>query len=266
MLNLEELVEPIKVSVPILNNSFQYHKKLYTIESPNGWHEVLLQGNKATIIGPSLNCFRSVHGYTFGEKLIYKNFDYAKRLGLPKQFPTLYFSNIESFSSVLAVYWEDKRFYFQSLDYGDLTIIPVQEAYLQEETNIEHIKGVSPELKMCFLLHSIELEKQKALLALKEKEEEERKFYSSILGRLKLTFERAGARLLKYQTTYDRIIADWKIPGSEYQYNSVIDLRTWKIIEAGFCMSNDDRRHNITSLVKLAEDYEDRSVIHITRR
>jgi hypothetical protein len=88
----------------------------------------------------------------------------------------------------------------------------------------------------------------------------------TIPGRLKVSFDRGGARLLGYSLSGSRIIVDWCLTDSSYKYNSVIDANTWKIIECGYCMNNDDFRHNITSMVKTAEEYESRRVVHITRQ
>jgi hypothetical protein len=56
--------------------------------------------------------------------------------------------------------------------------------------------------------------------------------------------------------------------GSEqgcFKYNSVLDSQTFMVLEAGYCMSNDDKRHNITSMVKTAEEYEQKDLTYITR-
>jgi hypothetical protein len=267
-LDLSSISPTITTCVPVINGQFQLNRKRYSIRCPNGWQMIRIEGKEATLLGetesPPMTSTR-VRGYTFGNKLVYKSFDQAKRLGLPALQCDLFFNNADSFSSVSSVIWEDGRLYFEAFDYGDFQVLPVQEIYLQEETSILHLKGVTPELRACFLFHSIELEKQKAFLALKTKEAEERAFFNSIPGRLKLTFERAGAKVLKYSVSGNRIIVDWTMEGSEYEYNSVIDVNTWKILEAGICMSGDDKRHNITSLVKITQEYEQRDVIHRTR-
>jgi len=37
------------------------------------------------------------------------------------------------------------------------------------------------------------------------------------------------------------------------------------VIEAGYCLSGGDKKLNVTSLAKTAEEYEERDVIFITR-
>ena len=84
--------------------------------------------------------------------------------------------------------------------------------------------------------------------------------------KLKRSFELAGAEMLNYSITGKRIIIDWQIKGGGYKYNSVIDIDTFNVIEAGYCMSGDDKKHNITSMIKTAEIYEEDRLTYITRR
>ena len=84
--------------------------------------------------------------------------------------------------------------------------------------------------------------------------------------KLKRSFELAGAEMLNYSITGKRIIIDWQIKGGGYKYNSVIDTDTFKVIEAGYCMSGADKRFNVIGLIKTAEEYEENGLIYITRR
>jgi hypothetical protein len=88
----------------------------------------------------------------------------------------------------------------------------------------------------------------------------------SIPGRLTITLKRSGAELIDWSVSGGRIVFNWRLLNGSHRYNSVLDANTWKMIECGFCMSNDDKRHNVTSMVKTAEEYEEDDAIFITRR
>jgi hypothetical protein len=116
------------------------------------------------------------------------------------------------------------------------------------------------------LFHALERDQLKKVLIEKVAKEEHERRMKDIPYRLNKIFENAGATLLNYSLSNKRIIVDWEIMGQKHRYNSVIDAATFKIIEAGYCMSGDDKRHNVTSLVKTAEEYAERNLTYITRR
>ena len=85
----------------------------------------------------------------------------------------------------------------------------------------------------------------------------------TIPGKLQYHFESAGAELLDYTMSGKRITVQWKLDGVEF--DSVVDSDNFMVIESGYCMNQDDKRHNITSMVKTAELYNEDSLIYITR-
>ena len=278
MLDLNKFVQDREVIVPILGNQFQFEKKKYSVKSENGWFKVVLNGNKARAISPVYSFqeieshLKPARGYSYNNNIVFNNFDVAKRKWGFEVIQPLHFNSSQSFNSIKAVVWEDKKVYFTEPDYSDFKIFEVKSCF-ENESLIESLKGITPEIRSTFIFHSIERDQLREMekirlvhLAEKDRAERERQMMATVQGRLKVTFERAGARLMSYNISGKRITVDWEINGSGQMYNSVIDADTFKVIEAGYCMSGEDRKHNITSMVKLAEDYEENDLTYITRR
>jgi len=261
MIDLRELLKEKKSVVPILNNSFQYQRKKYTTNSvEDGWYEVIIKSSSHEIIAPNydFSSLSKVKGYSYNNLFIFNNFDVAKRKWRFNISAMLYFNAAPTFSAVEAIVWEDKQLYYTQIDYSNFKIFELKSCF-DSESSLEEIKGITPELRHVFLFHAIERENLKKI-------SEEKLLKESIPYRLKRSFEFAGAEMLSYSITGKRIIVDWQIKGGGYKYNSIIDLDTFRVIEAGYCMSGADSKFNITGLIKTAEIYEEDDLTYITRR
>jgi hypothetical protein len=262
MLDFKDFVKEKKAIVPILKNSFQYHSKKYITSSEDGWYEVNIRGNDFDIVTPIYdfnNCnLIKVRGYSYNNLFIFNNFDVAKRKWRYNISATLNFNSAPTFSAIEAIVWEDKNVYYSQIDYSNYKIYELKSCF-DSESPLENLKGITPELRHVFLFHVLERESLRQVL-------EEKRLKESVPYRLKRSFEIAGAEMLDYSVTGKRIIVDWKIKNGGQKFNSVLDSDTFKVIEAGYCMSNDDGRHNITSMIKTAELYDEDRLIHITRR
>jgi len=269
MLNLEKFISEIKVVVPVRNKRFQYNRKIYSVSSSDGWKEATIQGNTVLdaqdIFIENYDIKNTIKGYTYGDKIIFQNFDVAKRK-INQDFMTpLYFCNVPTFYPIEAIIWEDQNLYFYKQNYKDILTFEIANNLNEDGTGpLDRIKGVTPELKTLFLFHSIEKQNQKKLIQEAERKGKEEEFKKSLPGRLYLSFAQVGAELLNYTIERNRIIVDWQMKGHR-KFNSVIDANTFKIIEAGYCLSGGDTKLNITSMVLTAEEYEEKRLIHITR-
>ena len=275
-LDFATLSAPKTVLVPVSKNSFQYHKKKYTVEATDGWWVVSLQGNKAIALESyvwidettsGVICenkkFNWVNGYTYGNQILFKNFDVAKRLGL-NLIASLHFNCVDTFSPIKAIVWETGQLFYACVNYADSGISFVKMAYDNEEL-LDGVKGVTPELRTLYLFHALERDQLREMLRQKVAKEDHERKMKEIPYRLKVTLERAGARLLGYSTSGNRLVVDWEVANGSYKYNSVIDANTWMVVEAGFCLSGGDKKLNVTALAKTAEEYEERKVTFITR-
>lgn len=267
-LNLENFSNPKVVLVPVRDFSFVLDKKRYSISGENGWARAEITNNKAryiesaSVVGSDL---KTIQGYTHQNTIVFQNLDVARRKhSLGMQAP-LHFNGSASFEAVKAVVWEDGQVYWAEPNYADIKALELKDL-LDQEKNLEGIKGLTTELRSVFLFHALEREQMRRMIEEAKRAKDIQDLMTSIPGRLKLTFERAGGEMTAFEIKGKRIVVDWKMIGSNYQFNSVIDSDTWMIVEAGYCMSGDDKRHNITSMVKTAQLYEDvHGRINITR-
>jgi hypothetical protein len=275
-INFTSLASSKTIIAPILHKSFQYNKKKYQIEVEDGWWILTIEGNKASPIEPYMwldetvlvNCenkkFSFVKGYTYGNQIIFQSFDAAKRnwdIGLTAP---LHFNQVETFSPIVAIVWENGQFFYAFINYLDQKIYEIKLAYDNEES-LDGLKGVTPELRTLYLFHALERDQIKEMLKQQFEKEEHEKRMQEIPYRLRVTLERAGASLLGYSTSGNRIIIDWQLKDGSFKYNSVINATSWMVEEAGYCLSGGDKRLNVTSLAKTAEEYEDRGVTFLTR-
>lgn len=269
-LDLSKLAQPKRIVVPILNKCFNYYKKRYEIAAEDGWALVQTEGNNASYLSQATSediitsGIDIARGYTHQNSIIFQNFDTAKRKWEQQISAPLHFNNSLTFEAILAAAWEDGKFYWIEPNYNDITIYDIKNAY-DADLSLDKIKGATPETRTLYLFHEIERQHIRKLLAEDAAKKEHEKRLQDIPYRIKTSFERAGAILISYSISGKRIVVDWTIQGQRHNYNSVIDADTWKILEAGYCMSNDDRRHNITSLVKTAEEYAEKGLTYITR-
>lgn len=206
-----------------------------------------------------------VFGYTYNNVVVFQNFDVAKRKWGFNCAAPLYFNQSQTFESIKALVWEDGKVYWCEPNYSDLDAIKLK-TILDDGGSLEGQKGITPELRSLFLFHALEKENLLKIHAEAKAKEDHERMMRDIPYRLNVTLQRAGGELIRYSITGKRIIVDWRVTGGGFEYNSVLDADTWQVIEAGYCMSGDDKRHNMTSLVKTAEDYENRDLTYITRR
>lgn len=307
-INLDEFSSEKIVIAPVLNNSFVYDRKRYSIRCQNGWHKISISGNNAKIVESNVGFYeiiedhqytksKIIKGYALNNKIIFKSAKEGELKFNSAPMNDLYFSDdLEDPQPVTAI-WHDKKFFFASIDYSDVLLYECIEklnsmdlAYNQNEIknifrddnveqklrsmSVEYPSGTTPELKIFgvnFLMKKSFSQYQAILasemLAAEQEEAKRKEWLNTFPGRITSLFAMAGGIVDDIDLQKDRAIVTWKIDGNNhYKFNSIIDLKTMMVKEAGYCMSGDDKRHNITSLVLTAIDYNEDDLIYITRR
>jgi hypothetical protein len=285
MINLNKFSMSKEAKVPIIKGTFQYDRKSYTIpDVRDGWYSVTLKDNIATVnneiipeVDLNINKKQIIKGYTYNNQLIFFNFNEGKKRTGWEMIAPLRLNNLSTFSSIEAIIWEDSFLYFYRQSYTDYKIFDLKHLY-ENEQKIEGVKELTPEMKSLYLFHQIERDQQRALIKRiqEEKEraekqakikkiaadaEEKRKREAgNVHETLIKSFTFVGATVSHFEVRNDRIYVEWSIDGE--RFSSSIDKNTFKIIDSGFCMSGDDRRHNIKSMVLTAQNYMDRDVLH----
>lgn len=275
MIDFSKLIQEKTVTVPITANSFQYNRKVYQVPyTENGWYTVAIKSNIAVVLEAYFGDFSfldrklMLSGYTIDQELLFSNFDVGRRKTGHEAKVPLRFATGDTFSSVKAVYWEDKNVYYLEPNYTDFLIHEIKSAY-DEEKSLAEIKGVTPELRTLYILHDMKRQQVRAIEEAAKKKQAYEELLKSLIGRLTVSINNAGGQLIDYQQMkyrgQDAVVINWKLRDSGTRFNSVLEANTLRVIEAGYCMSGDDRRHNLTSLVLTAKEYEDDDLIYITR-
>ncbi|MCP4100604.1 MAG: hypothetical protein GY750_04145 [Lentisphaerae bacterium] len=274
MIDLTRFTREQTAVVPVLNNRFQYNRKKYEITHnsgiENGWYRVNISGNDASIIEPVFIETEKIKapvikGYTYNNRIIFQNFDVAGRKLKLDIWAELNGNNAPPFSSIEAIAWEDKQLYYYRPNYSDVQIYEVKSLLDSNESLPPGKKGITPELKTLFLFHAVEQLEMKEALEKARREEAEEDYRNSFPGRLASVFNRVGAQITGYSLSGSRITVDWKLSATGTTFNSVINAESFSVVEAGYCMSGDDRRHTVSSLVITAQDYENQDLIYRTR-
>lgn len=271
-IDFSKFTKPQKATVPVVNNRFQYHRKKYEVpDIEDGWYEVEVVGNKATILdavflsGQNLG-IKPIKGYTYNNMLVFQNFDVGKRKTREEVQVNILLNNFPTFSSVEVIPWEDHNFYSYQINYQDSKIYEVKAAFDSDTPGaLDTIKGITPELRTVYLFHDIQRQQVKQEAERVKKYEEKKEWLESLPGRIHTVFTNVGAKVVNYELQGKRAIVDWEMEGFNRRYNSVINTENFHVIEAGFCLSGHDKEHSVTSIVKLAEMYEDEGLTYITR-
>lgn len=277
-INLERFAHEVEVIVPIVEGWGQINtRKIYQPGLENGWYVVGLNGvvnvkRKATPleIDKALRDIKPLRVFAYGEEGIPLNFSNFFQRGLG-QSVKVHFLNQQPFTLVKVILWEDNRLYYWENDIRTEreVIKSVQQAF-EADQPITEIKGVTPELRYYYLL--LNLQRQhfrhlEELERLKLDQEEQKKrmeeFRNTFAGRLQHVIEQAGGTLVKFNKSRgNSYMVHWKI-GDQLVKSQISD--DLSVVSAGFCLSGDDRRHTMQSIVQLADMFQERSPLYITR-
>lgn len=117
-----------------------------------------------------------------------------------------------------------------------------------ETSKIDDIKGVTPEMRIVYTFHLLE-KKRKAL--------------EEPVSAIKAIMAVSGATIKSVNKVNRGFQVIWTSEG--YTIDTLLD-KNFRVIEAGFCVSNYDDTQSARSVVNLLHDYiEEGSHVHITR-
>lgn len=200
-----------------------------------------------------------VNGFSFKDGMIPFNIIKWKRFKIP-----IYVNNLISDEweviKVLYIHHKNVFFYIESL-FSKLQnkLFEIKEIF-DNKKSIKNIKEVTPEMRILFTFHNFERIRIEKEIEKKKIEE----YKKTLEGRLKLTIEEAGGRLISYSIKQGRgyeII--WS--SNNETINTFLD-NNFRVVEAGFCVSGYDRTQSMGSVVNLLKTYKDQgSHIHRTR-
>ncbi len=281
MINLEKFSEEVKVVVPIVKGWGQYEgRKIYSPKTDDGWYLILL-GDKIKVerkatpleVEKALAPLKKLQVLSLGTEGVPLNFDNFLKRGWGET-KEIFFLNLPIFSVANVVEWEDGRVYFyeQIIPKKHSVIKEVQEAFKIGET-IREIAGVTPELRYYYLLANLQQQSYEAVKAFEnfsensaispaERDKRIKEFRDTFAIRLERTIDLAGGILRKFSKRGNNYLVEWEV-GDQLVKSTIRD--NLQIVSAGFCLSGEDRKHTLTSLINLAQVFQEDYPLYITR-
>lgn len=261
-----------KTIIPVCNQVASWKRRRLSLGVEDGWY-LVETGSKPKVIRKATekeiystkDKYKIVRGYSLQNGFIPKNYEEANKrfnikpgrvvkVDLPYIYrdwiPTIYIVTKVGIVAGIGVDYSSSSF--------DLL-----KAYNAFENDTNLIGGVSPELRTVYALARIEKLQHETIareLALKRSREEMMK---SLEGRLTLIVEEAGGTISNYKVRKNIIELDWEIEGIEM--NSLIDRETFQCMEAGFCISGEDKKLRIDAAVVTAKEHIEKRILYKTR-
>lgn len=279
-INLNRFVQATEAIVPLIGNTGKYQGRKIEIEAEDGWYKVSL-GNQATIVKKAspLDIRRALQDksklmvYALGGEGVPVNFDNFKQRGLGESV-YVNFMVAQPFDVAEVVLWEDGRFYFYGINqrHQRETLRGVKKSF-EDRENVPELRGISPEIRYAFLLGNLQRESYETVEALLRDGlgalgSDSR---TSILHKLKQSFGSILKRSIAAaggtyhghrQLAKGRYLVEWEVGGQRVKSEIQNDLR---ILSAGFCLSGDDRRHSMNSIIGLAKMFQENRPLYIER-
>lgn len=277
MLDLEKFSKETRAVVPIVSGWGQYKgRRIAAPRAEDGFYVVgfgdkISVGKKASPmeILKTLENTTKYKVYSLGTEGIPFNFDVFKRLGFGEA-ETINFLNLQPFTVAEVTKWEDGRLYFcnETIPKNRRTLQSVRTAFEQRQI-LSGVRGVSPELRYYVLLLNLQRDSYEALKELKDwtisEDERARRiasFQGTFLVRLRHAVEQAGGTFIGYHKVGRGQMVEWEIGGQRVKSTIRDDFR---IVTAGFCLSGDDKKHTLPSLINLAKLFQEDYPLYITR-
>ena len=273
--NIDMFSKPKDVLVPFISEiGYAGHRMLKCDGVENKWYKVTL-GDEISGMVPAdemdLLEYQGVtyRGYAFNEEFIPSHFNvFKQQTGLDDSSFHLYLSAVPSWSVVKVIIRPDKKIVCVGEDQTMIIdiLLSVRERFDKDE-NLEGLKGVTPELRYLYFLCSVErdtlreMERIRQLAVVEaERQRQMAEFLKTLPGRLQLSIERAGGKLIRFaKAGKGRLEVTWEVDGERLK--SIIREDTFQCLEAGFCVSGDDKKLNIAAAVLTAKDHIERDVL-----
>lgn len=280
-INLDRFVQATEAIVPLIDNWGKYQGRKIEIEVEDGWYKVRL-ANKTTIIKKAspldirkaLEDKKKLMVYGLGGEGVPVNFDNFKQRGYSESIIVHFTMTGQPFDVFEVVLWEDGRFYYYGTNqrHQRELIKGIKEAY-QQRRILPELPGVTPEIRFAFMLGHLQresyeavegiLKKADVVISLGQRKRINDKLQNSFSVIIKNAITKAGGVYIGHRKlNSSAYTVEWKIGNQTVKSNIRADLR---IISAGFCLSGEDKKHSMNSIVGLAKTFKERSPLYITR-
>lgn len=281
MLELSKFIKKEIVIVPIINGEGRVNgRKIKLNTKESGWLKLELgdeirfisKASPYEIIKNTLRQDKKIYKtmvYVLGTEGVAYSFDEFYKRGL-SEVVEINFIEAPLYSVALIIQWEDKRFYYVD------TVITKNNKIIKEVKDrfslikdIKDVKGVTPELRYYFLLTNLQRDSfenleslEKMSLSREEKEKRYKKINNAFPIRLKAAIQKAGGVYISHKNFGHGFEVEWTVGGQKIISRMRDDMR---IINAGFCLSGEDKKHSISSIINLAKVFQKDKPLYITR-
>lgn len=277
MIDLSRFSEPKQAIVPIVDGWGKYQGRLIKKKVEDGWYELEI-GDTVKVIKKAtplqiekvLRNEKSYVGFPIGDQFINANFDTNRRKGYTESVRFWFAGNNKLFIPARVVCGEDGRYYFWKDEPGfQREIMESIRGCLERREPISKISGITPEQRYLFILarlyqNSYEAYKELERVALTpgEREKHLANYVRDFGSRIRDVISDAGGTFNSYINRGSDYLVEWTLGGQKVKSIINDDLR---IINAGFCLSGEDEKHTISSVIMLAKMFQEESPLYITR-
>lgn len=280
-IDLEKFNQEIEQIVPIIDGWGKLNGRRIDLRIEDGWYKLSL-GNRIRVIkkaspleiNRTLRDKKKLMVYSLGDEGVPINFVNFRERGFSESMH-INFIIAQPFDVSEVVLWEDGRFYFYGINqrYERELIKGIKEAYRQKIV-LPDLRGISPEIRYAFMLGHIQRESYEAVESIlktsaisaisgESKSKIDKLLQSSIGNIIINAITKAGGKYIGHRKLagkkYD---IEWEVGGQKIKSTIKADMR---IINAGFCLSGDDKKHSLNSIINLAKDFQERNPLYITR-
>lgn len=278
MLDLKKFSEAKEYIVPIVGHWGKVNGRLFAYSGEDGWYKIVA-GDIVTVerkatqleINKTLKPLKSIQIYALGTEGIPLNFDIFKRKGFGEA-ETILMLNLPIFSIASVVEWEDGRlYYYEQITPKTDTLRRVKDAF-EGRQSLLGMRGITPELRYYVLLTELQRQSYDALAELSnegkwsissdERNKRIKSFTADFAHRLERAITNAGGTYISHSKRGDKFLVEWKVGNQTVKSEIRDDLR---IVSAGFCLSGDDEKHSMNSIINLAKMFKKRAPLYITR-
>ena len=149
--------------------------------------------------------------------------------------------------------------YFLQIVYGgkSYALMDVKAAY-EEKKTLDGIKDVTPEMRLAYTLNWIDRQQEE----IRVKKAELAKMMKEPINVITHMMKEGGAQVQFVRKNNRGYEVQWSAAG--YTINTQLD-ENYRVVEAGFCVSNWDRTQSARSLVNVLNDYVDNEFVNVTR-
>lgn len=262
----------------IIDNMFYSNRMERKISAPNGIYSLdievddFIETLEIADITEAIKYFRKaskivvVRGVSFGDGMIPENPVSYNQIPIPVLDP-----QFEEFECVECAIVKGKVCYFLQTVVGDnfFKLDEVREKFESKES-IDDLKGVTPEMRVAFTLHSIRREQEELAERLRQEAERKAAEQERILREertpkvaITRSFESAGANVRDIKKERNGWSVTWTCEG--HTINTLLNS-DYSVANAGFCVSGYDNTQSTWSVCNLFKDYiEQGEYIHLTR-